>query len=433
MYQAISIKARQMYKGNRIDNSTTRFDWLTSRLLKKVLLCASSSIGLAIAVRLIIASGFEWRLPAMAVLAFGLSTFKIEINSRDDSRSLSVPLWHSVLFAGAVTLGWPGAVLPGAFFGAARLMFGEREPKHFTYYLYAILKPAIACVLAALTYTATGGDILRPQAVDAIFPILAAGVVYAACFMILKDESIKAEGNRRRSIIAWSLSLLAGYCLAVINSAAPAYVLLVPLLAVGMVRFALWEPEKRVEVVEENQPPVETSEPARVQEDNPFVDPGTGLANEKYLDMFLKREISRAERNGGSISAAVFDLDNTKKLTESFGKGFIDEALAVIGMRLKNSLRDYDLVVRHSPRRVLVVLPETGAEEAYAVTDRLHQFAIAEPHNGITLSTSVGIATYPDDANTQNELIQACHRALNQGRFTGPNRVHGLRRLEKAG
>lgn len=382
-----------------------------------------------------LASGIEWRLPAMAGLAFGLSLYKIEIKKRDESQSISLPLWHGALFAGSVTLGWFGATLSGAIYGFAKLIFSDSEAKPSAHSLFAALKPAMASVLVALAYAATGGDVLRPQAVDAIFPILAAGVIYAAFNVVLKDESLCGEDQAVRwnpqLIAPWSISLLAGYCMAVLNTVAPVYVLLAPCLALGAAMLALCHPEKQAEAVEE--PVIEQTAASVVVDDSLYIDPDTGLANGKYLDMFLKREINRAERNGGPVSVAVFDLDDLKQFIENYGKGFIHEALGVIGQRLKNSVRDYDLVVRHSPRRVLVVLPEAGAEEAYDVINRLHEFVTAEPYNGLNLSTSVGIATYPDHASTQEELIQACHRALNQGRFTGPNQVYGLQRLEETG
>ena len=160
-----------------------------------------------------------------------------------------------------------------------------------------------------------------------------------------------------------------------------------------------------------------------------FVDPLTGLASRRYLNMFLQREISRSERARKPMALAVFDVDEFSKL-ESLGVA--SSSLADMGARMKSALRDYDLAARYADGRLVVVLPETNKQAAEDVVKRLHTLATSVHVNGQPLSVTVGLATFPEHGTTAEELVNSAHRALNRGKAECSNQVHTHEELPKA-
>lgn len=415
-------------------------------------LCILAGVGIYLAGKALLSPDLEWRLLTLAGLAFAIAPFRIEAHTRNSNESIPLPLWHSTLFAGSIALGPFGAVLPGAFYGTAKLVLGSRTAVPIYLALYSIIKPMVACLLTSLAYVWSGGSVLRPQAVDSFLPMLAAALIYIAVNVALTVATpapvVEHTADRRTVTVvaAWALSLLAGYAMAVLYAVAPTYVLLGPCLAAGFAGYALRKPEatekisdytEQPQVTEKitdpSQEPVRAEEAAVVESTDSFVDPTTGLANERYLDMFLQRELSRAARQERSISVAVFDLDGARKLNKSARKDGPDSALSMLCERLKEGVREYDLVARLSSNRLLVVLPELSSAEAYEVATRLHRTATSGGEDRNAISASVGIATFPESGSTPEELIHASHRVLNHGRLLGPNRVHVSRKLAKTG
>lgn len=163
-----------------------------------------------------------------------------------------------------------------------------------------------------------------------------------------------------------------------------------------------------------------------------YVDAPTGLASRRYLNMFLQREINRSERARGSLSVAVFDVDEYHKLEEQAGTQATTTALADVGARLKSALREYDLVARYAAGRLVLVLPETDARAVAEVVERLHELATSVCVDSKQLSVTVGLAAFPEDGATAEELINSAHHALNRGKFAAANTVHTLDELRKA-
>ena len=407
----------------------------STQLRFRLIACAVFGAGILFVGGDISSPGLEWRLLAMAGLAFVLSPYTAELRGRGSGRSIPLAPWHSALFAGAITLGPLGAALPAAFHGCARIIFGPNGTKPLSHVLYALAKPATACSLASLAYILSGGNALRPQAVDSFVPVLVAGAVYVGASMALtvtaREQAGEAAQEPRAAVLlaAWMLTLLGGYTLAVLYAVAPTYILICLCAAAGVAGYALRESRAQNDRVA-HTPDADKADRNQPDETNVFVDALTGLANERYLEMFLTGELSRASRVSKSLSIAVFDIDGSKKLAEGAA---LEETVIALGARLKNEVREYDLVARHSPHRLLVALPDTSSEEAYEVVIRLHGSVTAQPINGRPVSASVGIATFPEHGVTPQELINASHRVLNHGRFMGPNCVHVSHRLEQTG
>lgn len=382
--------------------------------------------------------GLEWRILTLVALAAAVSPFKVEVKGHRGDEAIHFSMIHAAQFAGVVALGPLGSSLPAAFGAAARLMGDGRQQKKLHTVIYSILKPAAICSCASSAYIAAGGNVLRPQQVDSFLPMIAAAVVYAGAYALLIETSTdipqaKPESIPRASVLTagWLLCIIAGWALAVLYAIAPAYLVLGLACSAAFMGFTLLARPKQKVVCEETEPEVnKEAEPDNTG--SAFMDQATGLANRRYLELFLRNELSRSERAERSLSVAVFDLDDFK-INPNGSDEAACEALADMGLALKSAIRDYDLIAVYSPTRLVAVLPETAAYEAEEIATRLHETAINSGETGEKLSVSVGIATFPEHGSTAEDLIKSSHRALNQGRYLGPNRVHSFRELPKAG
>ena len=388
----------------------------------------------------LISPDLEWRLLAMVALTFAVGPLTAELRTRRECRAIRLPLLHGVLFASSLALGPVGSALPGAFSGIARLLLGPDCRRPVWQALYVVLKPAAVCASAALVYVGTGGSALRPQEVDSFAPLLCAAVTYMTVNALLVgvvDELHPSEPVARvhapELIAGWMLCFFSGYPLAVLYAFAPSYVLLAPAVAVGLAHLSLRETTRKTypgagrDVGHGSLD--DLSEPQASME---FVDPTTGLANQRYLNMFLQREVSRAERTGKPLSVAIFDVDGFRGLMSTAEPEEVNQALVDAAGRLKLGLRDYDLIGRYSPGRFIAVLPEAAAETAFEVAERLHESVTSLSFCGKPISVTVGIATFPEHASTADELVNSAHHALNRGRFAGANCVYSFHILAKA-
>jgi len=180
-------------------------------------------------------------------------------------------------------------------------------------------------------------------------------------------------------------------------------------------------------------PPVSAPEESAEDDEASFVDPSTGLASRRYVEMFLGRELSRSDRLGDPVSVAVFDLDGFRGLVDEVGQDAIDKALGEVGIGLKAGLREYDVVGRYSDGRLIVVLPESSADQAFEAAERLHESLGSLRLGKKPVSVSVGAATFPDHASDADGLINSAHHALNTGRASGTeSRVFCCEELDKA-
>ena len=132
-------------------------------------------------------------------------------------------------------------------------------------------------------------------------------------------------------------------------------------------------------------------------------DPLTGVGNYRLLTERLDYEIARHRRSGAALSVLVFDLDGFKEINDTFGHQVGDRVLADVARALTGSIREQDTVARQGGDEFSIVAPQTDSEQAWRLAARA-QRAVAVATNG-SLSTSVGIATFPADAGDPDRLV----------------------------
>lgn len=137
----------------------------------------------------------------------------------------------------------------------------------------------------------------------------------------------------------------------------------------------------------------------------------TGLANHRCLFEVLHAEICRSQRTGREFSLVLLDLDGLKKTNDQFGHLTGDRALCRLGQILRDCCRAIDTAARHGGDEFALVLPETSMTAATLVAHRICDL-LAKDNEEPMLSVSVGVASYPKDADTIGALLYAADGAL---------------------
>ncbi|MBI3400428.1 MAG: diguanylate cyclase [Acidobacteria bacterium] len=154
----------------------------------------------------------------------------------------------------------------------------------------------------------------------------------------------------------------------------------------------------------------------------------TQLYNSRYLNQVLRRETKRASRSGRPLSLLFLDLDGFKGINDTHGHLFGSRALVEAAAVIRGSARETDVVARFGGDEFALILPDTGAEGAYAVGERArvriaeYKF-LAGDGLDIHLTASVGVATLPDVAASAEELVQAADMAMYRVKDSGKNGI----------
>ncbi|MCX6544787.1 MAG: diguanylate cyclase [Acidobacteria bacterium] len=154
----------------------------------------------------------------------------------------------------------------------------------------------------------------------------------------------------------------------------------------------------------------------RTQEQS-LTDVLTGLPNRRYLDRQFGQELARAQRQQGRLSLVVLDMDRFKQINDGFGHQAGDRALKEVSHVLRSSLRVYDVCARFAGDEFVLVLGDCDPVQAERRRQEL-QSAIAElpfepaPGQPVQLSVSIGVASFPEDGQTVDEMMAVADRRM---------------------
>jgi diguanylate cyclase (GGDEF)-like protein/PAS domain S-box-containing protein len=154
----------------------------------------------------------------------------------------------------------------------------------------------------------------------------------------------------------------------------------------------------------------------------------TGLFNRRYLEDTLKRELILAKRDEVPLSLIMVDIDHFKVINDRFGHQAGDKVLHFLGDLLNHSVRGNDTCCRYGGEEFLVVLlgmDEDGAvERAECLRKAVAISVIDFGATTISVTASFGVATFPHDGETADELIAVADSALYAAKAAGRNRVN---------
>jgi diguanylate cyclase (GGDEF)-like protein len=163
-------------------------------------------------------------------------------------------------------------------------------------------------------------------------------------------------------------------------------------------------------------------------EQQAITDSLTGLSNHMEFQKRLGEEIDRGRRYHKEFSLLMFDLDHFKMVNDSYGHQMGDAVLKEMASVLKGCLRSVDLVFRYGGEEFAVILPETSEESAKIISECIRQ-TIADSsygmgsNNSLMITVSIGLSSFPQDADQREELIATADQALFSAKRSGRNRV----------
>lgn len=159
-----------------------------------------------------------------------------------------------------------------------------------------------------------------------------------------------------------------------------------------------------------------------------ILDELTGLHNKRYFMQTLIAELKKSDRYKQPCSLCTFDIDDFKKLNDTYGHTQGDTILKEIGGTIRDSIRDgIDTGVRAGGEEFHIILPATPADLAFMVADRIRQSIEGHMFTGFDnigkVTVSVGVSTYPDIAGNETDLIKSADQALYMSKRTGKNKT----------
>ena len=165
----------------------------------------------------------------------------------------------------------------------------------------------------------------------------------------------------------------------------------------------------------------------RVVERQALVDGLTGLANRRHLDQELASALARAERTGAPVALILADLDDFKQVNDQHGHACGDDVLQEFAKVLREVVREMDVPGRWGGEEFAVVVPETDAEGAAGVAERIRdalgsRTLLGPEGEPVRLTASFGVAAFPT-ARGRTDLLEAADEALYRAKREGKNRV----------
>jgi len=155
----------------------------------------------------------------------------------------------------------------------------------------------------------------------------------------------------------------------------------------------------------------------------------TGLLNRREFDRLLAEELQRSGRFKHTFALVLLDIDNFKKVNDTYGHQVGDEVLKHVSSLLGGQVRTVDRLARYGGEEFALIMVETPRSDARDAIDRLRALLaetpclVPEKKLSIDVTISAGVATMPEDADNVDHLIEAADQALYTAKKLGRNRV----------
>lgn len=155
----------------------------------------------------------------------------------------------------------------------------------------------------------------------------------------------------------------------------------------------------------------------------------TGLYNRRHLHYMLGLEWKRAVRFRRDLSGIMVDIDHFKNYNDTCGHIKGDDVLRQVGEMLRNNLREVDTVARFGGEEFFLLLPDTDKHGAFAVAEKVRNlfeqknFTLGNGTNPKRVTICAGVASYPEDVDEMEDLIDHADIALYRAKEEGRNRV----------
>jgi diguanylate cyclase (GGDEF)-like protein/putative nucleotidyltransferase with HDIG domain len=159
------------------------------------------------------------------------------------------------------------------------------------------------------------------------------------------------------------------------------------------------------------------------------IDSKTGLYNAHHFNELFAEELQRAKRFNRPLAVVMSDLDLLRNVNNTYGHLAGDAVLSELGRLIRASIREYDIAARFGGEEFSIVILEAGMPEARAFAERLRrtieraEFSIPTSSTPIHVTMSLGVACFPSDATSANDLLHTADVAVYQAKLRGRNAV----------
>jgi diguanylate cyclase (GGDEF)-like protein/PAS domain S-box-containing protein len=156
-------------------------------------------------------------------------------------------------------------------------------------------------------------------------------------------------------------------------------------------------------------------------------DPLTDLFNRRYLDETFDREVARATREGYPVCVIMLDIDHFKKVNDTYGHEAGDSVLKALSRILSSRNRRGDFVCRFGGEEFVIVMPNMEMDAAYKRAEELritlNALNIPYGHFNLTITISMGIASYPANGDDRESVLRAADRAMYAAKRAGRDHI----------
>ena len=159
----------------------------------------------------------------------------------------------------------------------------------------------------------------------------------------------------------------------------------------------------------------------------------TNLFNRRYLEETLDRELSRAGRENYPVCIIMIDLDHFKKVNDTYGHEAGDLVLKAIADTLSEQSRRGDFACRYGGEEFVIAMPNITMDTAYERAENLRQvltlLRVPFEHYELSVTISVGIACYPENGGTREEILRAADQAMYAAKDAGRDHILSYNQL----
>ncbi len=153
----------------------------------------------------------------------------------------------------------------------------------------------------------------------------------------------------------------------------------------------------------------------------------TGLYNRAYFDESLVREVARAKRYDTDLSVLFIDLDDFKRVNDTYGHPAGDQVLKDVSQAIMDTIRSEDIAARYGGEEIIIILPQTQKTTGLILAERIRELvenmAFEFEDKKIPLTLSAGLASFPLDSCDAAELVKLADMALLKAKNAGKNKV----------
>lgn len=154
----------------------------------------------------------------------------------------------------------------------------------------------------------------------------------------------------------------------------------------------------------------------------------TELYNHRYFQEQMIMQLEHSKRYDTSFSLILIDIDFFKKFNDNFGHQSGDAVLRQVAQKLKKNIRSTDIACRYGGEEMSIILPNTDKDEATITAQKICQLVAEKPfklandkESNVTIS--LGVATYPQDGEAPDKIIEAADKRLYKAKENGRNQV----------